>query len=67
VNARDDNGETALIMAVFNEQIKIVELLLEAGADVNVMAVNGETALMLAKEWENNEIIEMLKEAGARR
>ena len=45
---------------------KIVETLIDAGADVNAKTEDGETALMHAENSAHAEIVEMLREAGAR-
>jgi ankyrin repeat protein len=51
---------TPLILASINGNIKIVELLLEAGADVNNLNENGYTALMHASERGHVEIVNLL-------
>ncbi len=48
VNAKDEDGWTALMLATDNNDIRTVEVLLELGADVNVKNDEGQTALMLA-------------------
>lgn len=45
INARDENGETALIEAALNDKLDIVELLLNEGADINAKDVEGDTPL----------------------
>lgn len=45
VNARDDNGWTALVHAASRGQTKVVSLLLKAGADPNIRTRDGRTAL----------------------
>ncbi|MBO7605066.1 MAG: ankyrin repeat domain-containing protein, partial [Elusimicrobiaceae bacterium] len=57
---------TALILAVYGENIEKIQLLLSAGADVNIKNRNGETILMTAIEKNNTEIVELLKSAGAK-
>ena len=79
VNARDQDGRTALMMAALGghtETVKalmaaavqghteIVEVLIDAGADVNAKDQDGATALMLAKSKGHTEIVEILKQAG---
>lgn len=64
VNAKDKNGQTALMVAVrLNEEF--VNMLLNAGAIVNAQDKHGETALMLAQvpysqPEEQKKIIEIL-------
>jgi ankyrin repeat protein len=49
VNWRDQDGRTALMWAVMNDQpVEIVNALIAAGADVNVQDQDGATALMWA-------------------
>lgn len=76
INARDKEGKTALIRGTFHE-IEIVDVLLEHGADPNIVAdgdyvlVDGkraadcETALMHAASSGATQIIEMLARHGA--
>lgn len=50
----------------FNQNIEILKVLLEAGANVNTTDMKGQTALMLAVQSNSNpEIIEVLLEYGA--
>src|SRR5436190_19541798 len=46
VNARNRIGESALVIALKNEQPALASRMLDAGADVNLAAVNGVTPLM---------------------
>ena len=48
VNAKTDNGETALMWAVRHRNAEVVKALIEAGADINAKNNKGATALMLA-------------------
>lgn len=64
VNARNNDGESALYMAV-NYCGEFMELLLEAGADVNIQDSDGETALMIACQDYNEEAACCLIEHGA--
>jgi hypothetical protein len=59
VNARNDNGETALIVACDNADS--VKALIEAGADVNQADNEGNTPIMLA-DWA---VQQLLREVGA--
>ena len=65
VNAKDDQGKTALILAVERGHLEVVKLLLENHADVNVTA-SGETALDIAKREGSNEMYTVLRSNGAK-
>lgn len=58
-NARNENGETAIIVACNNADS--VKALIEAGADVNIQDNEGNTAMMLA-DWT---VQQLLRQAGA--
>lgn len=59
VNARQANGMTALMSAVFNGQTDVAKALIEKGADVNASA-KGFTALRLAVERNNKDMVKLL-------
>ncbi|MBA3815862.1 MAG: ankyrin repeat domain-containing protein [Parachlamydiaceae bacterium] len=79
--SRDDFGSTVLMGAALNGNKEIVKLLLEAGADPNIIDPsrmsncelnfsdqtfkNGDTALMRASGRGHKEIVELLLNAGA--
>lgn len=68
VNAKIENHWTTtfLILAVENDHKQIVEILLNAGADVNAKDYwNGHTPLMLAIQNGNKDIVQMLLSAKA--
>lgn len=65
INVRNQEGDTALMIASVRTHDHIVKILLEAEADVNTKNKHGLTALGLAQWCKHDEIIKMLKEAGA--
>ena len=61
VNARDENGITVLMSAVFFNNTEVVKLLLAVeGIDVNARDNDGSTALMLAVFLGNIEVVNLL-------
>ena len=63
VNERD-NGETALIVAA-HTRYDIVQVLLDAGSNVNAENLYGRTALIAAASRGNRDIVQSLLAAGA--
>ena len=59
-----DNGETALIVAA-HTRYDIVQVLLDAGSNVNAENLYGRTALMAAASRGNRDIVQSLLAAGA--
>jgi methionyl-tRNA formyltransferase len=49
VNAKDEHGWSPLIVAVYNNNLEMVEYLINRGADINVKNINGTNLLMYAK------------------
>jgi ankyrin repeat protein len=66
VNARDENGSAAIMLAAFDGHTEIVRLLLEHGADVNALDSSGRTALMYAASGPNQETVQVLLVNGAK-
>ena len=66
VNAKDNDGQTALMLASTNNRrdLRVASELLKAGADVNAKGNDGQTALMLAS-WVGKEVVSELLKAGA--
>jgi ankyrin repeat protein len=65
VNAANNDGETALMLAASNGIINNVRALIMAGADVNARDKQGKTALMLAGEANEAAVVRLLKAHGA--
>ena len=64
-DARNRVGETALIIALKNDQPALAGIMIDAGTDVNLAAVNGVTPLMAAAHAGQTEIVRMLLAKGA--
>jgi ankyrin repeat protein len=61
INIRaSQHGQTALMLAVSHGRLDMVQLLIEAGADVNIRDEDGSTALMCAAEHGHMEIVKYL-------
>ena len=65
INSRDDNQDTALIVAAKNDHIGVVRLLLELGADAEVKSREGKTAYDYAVGNENSAMVSLLMEASS--
>src|SRR5216683_1405726 len=65
VNARDCDGDTALMLAAERGHIELVKVLLKNGADVNAANLNGETALMRAAYRGHVDVVKELLAYGA--
>lgn len=65
VNARGNNGETALMQAVINNNVEIVELLIKKRADMNAKNDDGYTALIIASFKGYTDIMNLLIGKGA--
>lgn len=64
INKPDNNGVTALIWASQFGHEKVVQMLLDAGADVNAKGQNG-TALYAASQCGHEKIVRILVDRGA--
>jgi ankyrin repeat protein len=62
---REEPHETPLFRAVFNENLEVVEILLNAGADPNIAIDDGTTPLMVAAAHGVTEIVRKLIQKGA--
>ena len=65
LNQWDRENRTALELASLLENEKAVQLLIQHGADPDVISGNGFTPLLNAVIWENYKITELLLNAGA--
>ena len=66
VNARERYyGRTALMMAAAEGHMSVVELLIEAGSDLNTVDEEGSTALSLARSYGHLDVAAKLADAGA--
>ncbi len=68
VNALDQTGQTALILACENPKANpaVIKALLAAGADVNLRSRNGYTALTWSLARNHSEIAKLLRRSGGR-
>nr|WP_306800210.1 ankyrin repeat domain-containing protein [Endozoicomonas sp. YOMI1] len=57
----DHNGDTVLHLAAFNGNLKVVRMLLNAGADYRVTNNLGRTPLALAREFEHKSCAALLQ------
>jgi len=64
VNAQDNDGDTALMIAVREGHTEVVKLLIEVGADVNAQDSDGDTALMTASRGGYLDVVQLLIDAG---
>ena len=61
INAQDENGDTALMLAVYNDHFETVKRLLRVPEiDINMQNDDGNTALMLAVYEGQYEILDWL-------
>ena len=65
VNAKDDQGMTALIAASRQGRVEVAQLLVDRDADVNAIDSAGETALVYAASKGLFEVVKLLVENGA--
>ena len=63
INQQNFRGSTALTMAIFDRNIPIIELLIDAGADPEIANDNGFTLLQIAQETNNQKIIDLIQNA----
>jgi hypothetical protein len=66
IDARDEDGRTALMLATLHGQAAAVDALLARGADPNVADARGMTPLQAAVAGNQPAIVAALQRAGAR-
>ena len=64
-DSKKDSGHTALHMASYHGQDKVVKYLLKSGAQVDAMSRRGRTPLHDACKSGHSQVVELLVEAGA--
>jgi predicted FMN-binding regulatory protein PaiB len=65
LNIQNSDGNTPLMIAVINNRVNNVSLLIQAGANLNIQNFEGNTALMLAVINNRVNIVSLLIRAGA--
>ena len=61
MNAVNESGKSALIIAIEYGRISVAQLLLERGADPNVVTADGQTALMIAlQNDDDDDVVQLL-------
>jgi ankyrin repeat protein len=65
VNAKDEEGRTALHATGTYGKVEITQLLLDYGADVNIKDNSGRTPLHQSSSWLSPEVAQLLLEYGA--
>ncbi len=65
INAKNENGDTALMIALLRDNLEIARMLTEQGADVNAQDKDGYTALMFASFNGYHDIAKILIKKGA--
>lgn len=66
IEQRNEQGDTALIIAIRQDNHRLATHLVNSGADVNVTAADGQSALSLATALKVPELISLLQRQGAR-
>ena len=67
IDAKDKQGDNALIWAAYKGNTVIVRFLIEKGANVNAKNIYGWDALVYAERECNAKMIELLKESCVKR
>lgn len=67
INARNSNGDTALLLALWNRHPAVAEMLIAAGADARLANDDGRTALFAAAMHGDSAVCKLLLDRGAAR
>lgn len=65
IDARDNNSQTALMLAAQKGNIKLIELYMQHGANINLQDNNGNTAFSLAKRNNHLSVVSLLLNSNA--
>lgn len=65
IDARDRNGNTALLLSLFHGHEAIAELLIEAGASIHARDSDGQTALLIAVRFDREDLVRILIDKGS--
>ncbi|MCK5690922.1 ankyrin repeat domain-containing protein, partial [Myxococcota bacterium] len=65
LSAKNENGDTALLLAAKGEEFELAELLIREGADLDSRDGEGNTALFCAVEADDFELVNLFLKAGA--
>jgi hypothetical protein len=65
-NARQSDGQTALMIAAGNGDMQMIKLLLDKGADPNLRGPHGLSAFSVAKETGRADLLKLLESHGAK-
>ena len=61
VNTKDKDGISPTFQAVINSHVNVLEVLKEAGADVNAVTRRGQTVLDIANEKNDSKVLAFVK------
>ena len=65
LEAKDDDGQTPLVVGIQHEKLETVKYLLERGADLEAKDGHGRTPIAMAVQKRRLEIVDLLLEKGA--
>lgn len=65
VNAKDQSGNTPLMISAAQGNLEIAKILVKKGADVNAINYNGESVIYIANANNKQEMVNYLKNQGA--